>query len=120
MIEPDALVTSAPKSLLALVASSPANPGAATCPVVTRPIVFLMPVALVNIDTPSCSAAVCVTSAKRTCRSTCWLWLPPGSCSRFTTLAFDVVAPAISAARSDTALLETCPERMIASSLRDT
>ena len=31
--------------------------------------------------------------------------MPPGSCNRLMTLALDEVAPAISAARSDTALL---------------
>ena len=57
------------------------------------------------------------TSAKRTCSITCWLPGPPGSCSRLITFTFEALAWAISPALSITAVLETWPERISASSL---
>ena len=47
----------------------------------------------------------------------CYLSLPPGSCSMLMTLALEALACAISPDRSTTVLLDTCPDRMIASSL---
>ena len=62
---------------------------------------------------PACISAARFTSAKRTCSITCWLAMPPGSCSMLTTRALPLVAATTSAARSITALVDTWPERII-------
>ena len=47
---------------------------------------------------PSSRSARRLTSAKRTCSITCWLSLPPGSCSMLMILNFPELADATSAA----------------------
>jgi hypothetical protein len=74
-IFPDELVTSAPKSLVALVHVRPSKDGAANCCVVTRAMLFLTPSGLVKNDAPSSVTALRLTSANRTRRST-WLLAP--------------------------------------------
>jgi len=49
---------------------------------------------------PASVNALRLTSATRTCSSTCWLSLPPGSSSMLISLDFAAEAPAISATRS--------------------
>ena len=65
--EPDCSVSS-PSTLVLFMS---VNPGAGNCPVVVRPQVFQSPVPEVNSDTPSSRSARRLTSAKRTCSSTC-------------------------------------------------
>ena len=65
--------------------SRSSKPGAENCWVVARPHVFQIPRPEVNRDTPSSLSARRLTSANRTCNSTCWLSLPPGTCSMLIT-----------------------------------
>ena len=75
------------------------------------------PLAPVNKEMPASVSALRFTSANRTCSRTCWLSMPPGTRSRLITFDFDEVFSAISPAFSITALLETRPESVVASSL---
>ncbi len=105
-----ALVTSAPKSELPFVHSSCSKPGAAYCPVVTRPIVFFTPVGLVKYDAPSSVRALRLTSANRTRSSTWLLGAPAWSCRRVTTSSRLSTYPAATlTAFSMTSLLEAMP-----------
>ena len=58
-------------------------------------------------DRPSSVSVRRFTSANRTCSMTCWLVVPPGTCSKLMTWLFAADALAISPARSITAVLET-------------
>ncbi len=83
--------------------------GAGNCCVVERAVNVLR---VANGVTPSSVNARRFTSANRTCRSTCWLPPPPGSCSMLMMVSFGALACATSAARRCTALLDTRPDRI--------
>ena len=71
-------------------------------------------------DVPSSVSARRFTSANRTCSITCCESAAPGTCSMLMTFAFGAAALATSAARSITWVLDTRPDRMMASALSAT